>query len=65
MLLRTNHSSEFEFQGRTAPAVNSNATVFSVFALKESNDTIEVMYACTCVQFYFKMSLMFPDPFHQ
>ena len=44
VLLRTNHSSGFEFQGRTAPAANSNATIFSVFALRESSEKIEVMY---------------------
>ena len=42
MLLRTN-SSDFEFQGRTARAANSSATIFSAFALRESNDDIEVI----------------------
>ena len=45
VLLRTN-SSDFEFQGRTARAADSNATIFSAFALSESNDDIEVMYIC-------------------
>ena len=42
MLLRTT-SSDFEFQGRTEPAVNSNATIFSAFVLREGNDTVEVI----------------------
>ena len=41
VLLRTN-SSDFEFQGRTEPAANSDATIFSAFVLSEGNDTVEV-----------------------
>ena len=44
MLLRTNIS-DFEFQGRTMPADNSNATIFSAFALRDHGDVIEVLYA--------------------
>ena len=39
VLLRTNN---FEFQGRTTLAANSNATIFSAFALREDDDYIEV-----------------------
>ena len=42
MLLRTN-SSNFEFQGRTEIAANSNATIFSAFALREGDDIVEVI----------------------
>ena len=41
MLLRTT-SSDFEFQGRTQLANNSNATIFSAFAITEGNDTVQV-----------------------
>ena len=42
VLLRTNNSN-FEFQGRTEVAPNSNATVFSAFALRDDNDVVEVI----------------------
>ena len=42
VLLREN-ASNFEFQGRTKLAPNSNATVFSAFAIKEGEDTVEVI----------------------
>ena len=42
MLLRTT-SSNFEFQGRTTLAPNSDATIFSAFALREGADHIEVI----------------------
>ena len=42
MLLRES-SKDFEFQGRTELAPNSNATVFSAFALKDGSDVVEVM----------------------
>ena len=42
VLLRENASS-FEFQARTELAPNSNATVFSAFAIKEGEDTVEVI----------------------
>ena len=42
MLLRTT-SSNFEFQGRTALAPNSNATIFSAFALREGDSIAEVI----------------------
>ena len=42
VLLRTT-SSNFEFQGRTELAPNSNATIFSAFALREGDDRIEVI----------------------
>ena len=41
VLMRTNNSN-FEVQGRTALAANSNATIFSAFALSEGDDIIEV-----------------------
>ena len=41
VLLRANNSN-FEFQGRTELAPNSNATVFSTFALRE-DDNVEVL----------------------
>jgi len=41
VLLRTN-SSDFEFQGRTQLANNSTATIFSAFAIREGNDTVQV-----------------------
>ena len=40
MLLRT---TSLEFQGRTAFAPNSNATIFSAFALREGDDVAEVI----------------------
>ena len=40
--MRTNINN-FEFQGRTALAANSNATIFSVFALREGDARIEVI----------------------
>ena len=42
VLLRTT-SSNFVFQGRTALAPNSDATIFSAFALGEGADQIEVI----------------------
>lgn len=39
VLLRANN---FEFQGRTTLAANSNATIFSAFALREGDDYVEV-----------------------
>ena len=42
MLLRES-SKDFEFQGRTESAPNSNATVFSAFAIKDGSDVVEVM----------------------
>ena len=42
MLLREN-ASNFEFQGRTQRAPDSAATVFSAFALREGDDTVEVI----------------------
>ena len=55
VLIRQNNTN-FEFQGRTALAPNSSATIFSAFALREGVDCIEVciyvigiLYACyTC-----------------
>ena len=41
VLLRENHS-DFEFQGRTELAFNSNATIFSAFAIKDGIDVVEV-----------------------
>jgi len=41
VLLRTNVSN-FEFQGRTALVPNSNATIFSAFAIRDGNDIVEV-----------------------
>ena len=41
VLLRTT-SSNFELQGRTALAPNSDATIFSAFALREGDDFAEV-----------------------
>ena len=46
MLLRESFSS-FEFQGRTELAPNSNATVFSVFAIRDGDDKVEVSYGYT------------------
>ena len=40
VLLRAHN---FKFQGRTVLAANSNATVFSAFALREGDDHIEVI----------------------
>ena len=34
---------DFEFQGRTEVAPNSDATIFSAFAIKDGNDTVEVL----------------------
>ena len=59
VLLRTN-SSNFELQGRTRLAANSNATIFSAFALREdNNNTIEV---CTdyIANFYAHFNLGWP-----
>ena len=42
VLLRTT-SSNFELQGRTELAPNSNATLFSAFALREGDDIAEVI----------------------
>ena len=36
-------ATNFEFQGRTQPAPNSNATMFSAFALREGDDIVEVI----------------------
>ena len=41
MLLRES-SNNFEFQGRTESAPNSNATIFSAFVIKDGSDTVEV-----------------------
>ena len=41
-MLKENASS-FEFQARTELAPNSNATIFSAFAIKEGEDTVEVI----------------------
>ena len=41
VLLRTT-AGNFEFQGRTALAPNSGATIFSAFALREGDDIVEV-----------------------
>lgn len=41
VLIRSNNSN-FEFQGRTALAANSTATIFSAFALREGDDVVEV-----------------------
>ena len=46
MLLRESFSS-FEFQGRTELAPNSNATVFSVFAIRDGDDKVKVSYGYT------------------
>ena len=40
--MRTNNSN-FELQGRTALAANSNATIFSAFALRGGDDIVEVI----------------------
>ena len=42
MLLRES-SKDFEFQGRTELAPNSNATIFSAFAIKDGSDVVEVI----------------------
>ena len=43
VLLRVRqNNTNFEFQGRTALVANSNATIFSAFALREGDDCIEV-----------------------
>ena len=42
MLLRENASS-FEFQARTELAPNSNATIFSAFAMRDGDDNVEVI----------------------
>ena len=42
MLLRKN-ASNFEFQGRTELAPNSNATIFSAFAMRVGDDIVEVI----------------------
>ena len=42
VLLRTT-SSNFELQGRTELAPNSDATLFSAFALMEGDDIVEVI----------------------
>ena len=42
VLLKENVSN-FEFQGRTELAPNSNATIFSAFAVKEAEDIVEVI----------------------
>ena len=34
---------DFEFQGRTELAPNSNATIFSAFAIKDGSDAVEVI----------------------
>ena len=34
---------DFEFQARTELAPNSNATIFSAFAIKDGSDVVEVM----------------------
>ena len=49
-LLITTNISDFEFQGRTALAANSNATIFSAFALREGDDYVEV---CIIISHYF------------
>ena len=41
VMLRTNIG-DFEFQGRTQLAANSNATIFSAFVIREGNDTVQV-----------------------
>ena len=41
VLLRES-SNNFEFQGRTESAPNSNATIFSAFVIKDGSDTVEV-----------------------
>ena len=46
VLLRTNN---FEFQGRTTLAPNSNATIFSAFALRENDNHIEVIVISVCI----------------
>ena len=49
VLLRTT-SSNFEFQGRTTLAADSNATIFSAFVMREGDNTVEVTaYNCTFV----------------
>ena len=45
-LLITTNVSDFEFQGRTTLAANSNATMFSDFALREGDEYVEV---CNCI----------------
>jgi len=42
VLLRTNIRN-FEFQGRTALAPNSDATIFSAFAIRDGDDVVEVI----------------------
>ena len=42
VLMRTSNNN-FELQGRTALAANSNATIFSAFALREGDDIVEVI----------------------
>ena len=54
MLLRTT-SSNFELQGRTELAPNSDATIFSAFALREGDDIAEVInevHDNYCLMFY-------------
>ena len=41
VMLRANIG-DFEFQGRTQLAANSNATIFSAFVIREGNDTVQV-----------------------
>ena len=50
MLLREN-ASNFEFQGRTELAPNSDATLFSAFALREGEDTVEVVTTIIIVEY--------------
>ena len=45
-LLITTNTSDFEFQGRTTLAANSNATIFSAFVLREGDHYVEV---CKCI----------------
>ena len=58
VLLRES-ASNFEFQGRTELAPNSNATIFSAFALRDDNNIVQVItivYKCVfsfrCVAIY-------------
>ena len=41
-MLREN-ASNFEFQGRTELAPNSNATIFSAFAMRDGDNNVEVI----------------------
>ena len=48
MLLREN-ATNFEFQGRTELAPNSNATVFSAFAIRDGDSIVQVISTWICI----------------